>query len=210
MAEEAGGVLIDNLSKDAKQHFMKVLEYLDDMGIGYELDHRLVRGLDYYTHTVFEVMTKDGETSIGGGGRYDELVKLLGGPQTPAIGFAVGIERTIELLKSQNAAVPDAVTGELFVVQLGDAAKKKAIKVIDQLDEVGYKVAHALGKDSIKSQLRVANRVGAKLAIIIGEREVHDKAVIIRNLLDSSQESVMDRNLLSMVKKKLAEKKRRK
>ena len=210
VAEEAGGVLIDNLSREARQHFMKVLEYLDDMGVEYELNHRLVRGLDYYTHTVFEVMTKDDDMSIGGGGRYDELVKLLGGPQTPAIGFAVGIERTIDVLKKQNTLVPDAVVGELFVVQLGDAAKKKAIKVIDQLDEAGYKVAHALGKDSIKSQLRVADRVDAKLAIIIGEREVHDKSVIVRDLSDGSQESIMDRNLLSMVKKKLAEKKRKK
>lgn len=209
IAEEAGGILIDNLSKEAKQHFMKVLEYLDDMGIKYELDHRLVRGLDYYTHTVFEVVTGDGELSIGGGGRYDELIKLLGGPQTPAIGFAVGVERTIETLKQQRASVPDEVTGELFVVQLGDTAKKKAIKVIDQLDEAGYKVAHALGKDSIKSQLRVANRVGAKLAIIIGEREVHDRSVIIRDLADGSQESVLDKNLLNVIKKKLAEKKKK-
>lgn len=210
VAEEAGGVLIDNLSREAKQHFMKVLEYLEDMDIKYELDHRLVRGLDYYTHTVFEVITKGNGVSIGGGGRYDELVKILGGPQTPAIGFAVGIERTIDILKKQNTPVPDAVVGELFVVQLGGTAKKKAIKVIDQLDEAGYKVAHALGRDSIKSQLRVANRVDAKLAIIIGEREVHEKSVIVRDLSDGSQESILDRNLLSVVKKKLAEKKRKK
>lgn len=207
--EEAGSVVLDGLNENSKKHFTKVLEYLDDMGIAYELDTRLVRGLDYYTHTVFEIEDRSKGVSICGGGRYDELVKQLGGPSTPAIGFAGGVERTIELLKQQGAPIPEEVTGELFVVQLGDAAKKKAIKVIDQLDEAGYRVAHALGKDSIKSQLRVANRVGAKLAVIIGEREVHDKSVIIRDLADGSQESALDRNFLSVVKRKLNEKKRK-
>ncbi|RLC37483.1 histidine--tRNA ligase [candidate division Kazan bacterium] len=201
--EEAGGVLIDNLNTASKEHFTKVLEYLDDMGVEYELDHRLVRGLDYYTHTVFEVVAKNGGLSIGGGGRYDELVKMLGGPATPAIGFGVGLDRTIDLLKKQNVAVPEVVFSDVFIVQLGDEAKKKAIRVIDQLDEAGYRVAHALGRSSIKSQLRVANRLGTKIAIIIGEREVHDKSVIIRDLSDSTQESVLDRDLIKMLKKRI-------
>src|SRR5680860_518962 len=103
------------------------------MGVNYELDHRLVRGLDYYTHTVFEVVEREGGLSIGGGGRYDELVKILGGPQTPAIGFGIGLERTIDLIKKQNVDVPEVDCSDVFVIQLGDDAKKKAIKVIDLL-----------------------------------------------------------------------------
>jgi len=205
VAEEAGGVLIDNLSDASKERFTKVLEYLDDMGVNYELDHRLVRGLDYYTHTVFEVVSQEGGLSIGGGGRYDGLVKLLGGPATPAVGFGVGLERTISLLKKQKVNVPEVAFSDVFIVQLGDKAKKKAIKTIDQLDDAGYRVAHALGRGSIKSQLRVANRLGAKLAVIIGEREVHDKTVIIRDLTDGTQDSVLDRDLVKILKKKMGQ-----
>lgn len=205
IAEEAGGVLIDNLNKTSKEHFTKVLEYLDDMGVKYELDHRLVRGLDYYTHTVFEVAESAGGLSIGGGGRYDELVKLLGGEATPAIGFGIGLERTIDLLKKQNVEVPDIISSNVFVIQLGDEAKKKAIKVIDQLDEDGFRVAHALGRGSIKSQLRMANRLGTKIALIIGEQEVHDNSVIIRDLSDSTQETIIDRDMVKMLKKKIHE-----
>ena len=209
VVDEAGGVVLDNLNTESKNYFTKVLEYLDDMGVEYELNPRLVRGLDYYTHTVFEVMTKTGGLSVGAGGRYDGLVKLLGGPDTPAVGFAVGVERTIELVKTQGVNVPEPMRPNVFVVQLGDEAKKKAILVIDQLDKAGYQVAHALGRGSIKSQLRVADRLGTNLAVIIGEREVHSKSVIIRDLTDGAQESIIDRDMLRTVQRKLKERKNR-
>lgn len=205
--DEAGSVVLDNLSKDSKEFFTKVLEYLDDMGINYELNPRLVRGLDYYTHTVFEIFAPGNTNSIGSGGRYDELVKMLGGPATPAIGFAMGAERIIDEIKKQEIEVPEPTVSDLFVVQLGDEAKKKAIRVITELEAAGYRVAHALGKGSIKSQLRVADRLGTKLAIIIGEQEVHGGGVIIRDLYDSTQEPVIDRDLIKGVERKLREKK---
>ena len=207
VAEEAGGVVLDNLNNDSRNYFTKVLEYLDDMRVEYELDPRLVRGLDYYTHTVFEVMTKAGGLSLGAGGRYDGLVKLLGGPDTPAVGFAVGVERTIDILKQQQVDVPEPMKPNVFVVQLGDEAKKKAIQVISQLDDAGYQVAHALGRGSIKSQLRVADRLGTSLAVIIGSQEVHDKSVIIRDLNDRTQESVLDRDMIKAIQRKLKERK---
>jgi len=209
VAEEAGGVVLDNLSAESRNYFTKVLEYLDDMRVKYELNPRLVRGLDYYTHTVFEVVAEADGLSLGAGGRYDGLVKLLGGPDTPAVGFAVGVERTIEELKRQSVEVPDPLIPNVFVVQLGDEAKKKAIRVIDQLDGAGYQTAHALGRGSIKAQLRVADRLGTSLAVIIGEREVHDEGVIIRDLQDGTQESVLDRDMLRTVQRKLKERKSR-
>ena len=205
--EEAGSVLLDNLTPDSRNFFHKVLEYLDDMGVSYELTPRLVRGLDYYTHTVFEVFSKTDNNSLGGGGRYDGLMKLLGGPDMPAVGFALGVERTIDLMKSQGVEVPEPAMSDIFVAQLGDEAKKKAINVITQVQDAGFRVAHALGRESIKSQLRVADRLKTKLAIIVGEREVHDGAVIIRDLADGTQESVMDRDLLKTVQRKLKERK---
>jgi len=204
---EAGNVLLDNLNQDSKDFFMRVLEYLDEMGINYELDPRLVRGLDYYTHTVFEVVAKDAPGAIGGGGRYDGLVKQLGGPDTPAVGFGVGIERTIDLMKARKVEVPDVAKVEVFVVQLGDESKKKAVRVISELQAAGIKVAHDLGRESIKSQLRVADRLGSRIAIIIGEQEVHDGNVIVRDLTDRTQETVADNKLLTMIEKKVKESK---
>lgn len=207
IAEEAGGVLLDNLSKDSKNFFAKVLEYLDDMGVTYELSPRLVRGLDYYTHTAFEVVTADGHLSLGGGGRYDELVKMLGGPATPAIGFGLGVERVVELMKARELAVPEPVLADVFVVQLGDDAKKKAVKVISQLGDGGFKVAHALGKGNIAAQMRIADKMNTNFAIIIGEQEVHDDTVIIRDLRDRTQESVIDRDMIKSLQRKLKERK---
>lgn len=208
IADEAGGVLLDNLSKESKAYFTKVLEYLDDMGVKYELNPRLVRGLDYYTHTVFEVVDAATGLSLGSGGRYDGLTKMLGGPDVPAVGWALGVERTIELMKKQRVEVPESDGAEVFVIQLGDDAKKKAIHVIDELDEAGYSVGHALGRESIKAQLRVADRNQAKLAVILGEREVHDHSVIIRDLNDGSQESVADKMLVKAIERKLKEKRK--
>ena len=205
--EEAGSVLLDNLTPDSRNFFTKVLEYLDDMGVNYELTPRLVRGLDYYSHTVFEVVCQNDSNSLGGGGRYDGLTKILGGPDIPAVGFAFGVERTIDTMKRQGGEVPEPVMSDIFVAQLGDEAKKKAIKVITRVQDAGFRVAHALGRESIKSQLRVADRLKTKLAIIVGEREVHDNSVIIRDLADGTQESVLDRDLLKAIQRKLKERK---
>ncbi len=207
IADEAGSVLLDNLNKESKAYFTKVLEYLDDMGVAYELNPRLVRGLDYYTHTAFEVVVKGSGQSVAGGGRYDELVKVLGGPATPAIGFAIGVERTIDALKKQGIEVPEPNQSDVFVIQIGDEAKKKAIKVIAQLNDAGYKVGHALGKGNIGAQLKVADRMGTKFAVIIGEQEVHDSSVIIRDLSDRTQESVIDRDMVKLLQRKMKENK---
>ncbi len=205
ITEETGTVLIDNLDEVSKKRFTKVLEYLDDMQINYELDPSLVRGLDYYTHTLFEVVVRGHEDlAIGGGGRYDGLVKQLGGPDVSCIGYAGGVERTINALKKQAVDVPNMVQSDVFVIQLSAKAKIKSIKVIDDLDQVGLRVSSSMG--SIQAQLREANKMNTPLAIIIGEQEVYDKNVILRDMEDRSQEIVLDRNLVKKVIKKLEEK----
>jgi len=205
---EAGHILIDNLDQDSKKRFTKVLEHLDEMKIEYELDPNLVRGLDYYTHTIFEVVTKnDMTTALGGGGRYDHLIKLLGGTDTPAVGYAGGVERTIDMMKQQGVLIPETAKADVFVVQMGDRAKAKTADIITNLEQTGLRVSSLMGKGNIQAQLKVANQLHSPLVIIIGDQEVHDKNVILRDMHDRSQETVLDRNIIKMVLHKLEEKK---
>jgi histidyl-tRNA synthetase len=137
----ASSIIIDSLDEESKKRFTKVLEYLDELKVEYELDPTLVRGLDYYTHTVFEIVLKGSDLAIGGGGQYDNLVKNLGGPNVPAVGFSGGVERTIEALKIQGVVVPEPVNAELFIVQLGDRAKSKAGEIFEKLQVANFRVA---------------------------------------------------------------------
>lgn len=204
---EASSVLIDNLDEESKKRFTKVLEHLDEMKVEYELDPSLVRGLDYYTHTVFEFEIKGQEgMAIGGGGRYDNLVKQLGGPQVPTVGYAGGVERVVDALKQQAVSIPELHRVDIFLVQLGDRAKAKAVGVIAKLEEAGLRVATSLGRGNIQTQLREANKLNSPLVVIIGDQEVHDKNVIIRDMDDRSQETVLDRDTVKIVIKKLEEK----
>ncbi|MBU0598739.1 ATP phosphoribosyltransferase regulatory subunit, partial [Patescibacteria group bacterium] len=206
LLDSASSILIDSLDEESKKRFTKVLEHLDEMKVEYELDPTLVRGLDYYTHTLFEVVLKGSDLAICGGGRYDNLIKQLGGPITPAIGFAGGVERTIEALKTQEAIVPDPVKAELFIVQLGERAKSKAADLFEKFDTANFRVASSMGRGNIQSQLSEANKLNCPLVIIIGDQEVHDKNVIVRDMKDRSQETVIDRDVIKIVSRKLEEK----
>lgn len=197
---------VDNLCPACRNHFRALLEYLDELNIPYDLNSRLVRGLDYYTRTVFEIRDQDDtarQASLGGGGRYDELIEALGAKPTPAIGFAGGIERTIEKIKKNKIEVPPTPFSEIFIVQLGDKAKKKCLNLIKKLDEAGYPTASDLSKDNLKNQLGAANRLGAKIALIMGQREVLDGTIIVKDLKDGSQETVYLDDLEANLAKKL-------
>jgi len=203
---EAGNLIIDNLDADSKKRFTKVLEHLDEMKVPYELDPNLVRGLDYYTHTIFEIVSVDDDVTLGGGGRYDGLFKLLGGPDTPAVGYAGGVERTIDALKKQEVIIPEMAKTDVFVVQLGERARGKAVDITSQLEQAGLRVSSLMGQGSIQAQLKSASDLNSPLVIIIGDQEVHDKNVIIRDMHDRSQETVLDRNLVKMAMHKIEEK----
>ena len=197
--------IIDYLCEECHNHFKDVLEYLDESRIPYNLNSRLVRGLDYYTKTAFEIWpVKDGvalsQNSLGGGGRYDDLVEILGGRETPAVGMALGIERILDYLKS------DIVTEEkpdLMLIKLGDMASKKALGLIDKLMDNNMVVIEGLQKDSIKSQLRLASNAGVKYALILGQKEVLDKNILIRDMESGIQEVASQDNMISELKKKL-------
>jgi len=198
--------IIDLLCPVCKNHFKQVLENLETLQIPYSLNPRLVRGLDYYTRTVFEIYPSSDQgrqRTLIGGGRYDGLVKAYGGEDTAAIGWSAGIERIIETIKENNLEIPDQVSTEICIVQVGDKARRVALPMAAKLENEGFKVTFILGKESLKGQLRSASKYGTKICLIIGQREVIDKSVIVRDMQESSQETIDQKKLVEVLKVKL-------
>ncbi len=200
--------IIDWLDEDCKGHFMKVVEYLDELNISYILNPHLVRGLDYYTRTVFEVWPKEikegAQSALCGGGRYDGLIETLGGRPTPAVGVSVGVERVITQLRTNEVKIYTRVPPELFLAQIGDQAKVKALQLFEQLRQEHIEVAENFSKDSLKSQLELANRSQVKYALILGQKEVMDGTILIRDMESGVQEVIDFKKTVSEIKKKLA------
>lgn len=200
--------LLDALDEESKNHFMKVLEYLDDAEVPYVLEPYLVRGLDYYNRTVFEIVPSSdderAQNALGGGGRYDGLAEILGGRPTPAAGFSIGIERVILALKAQNIEPQLAFRPHVFVAQLGEQAKRKAMKLFEECRLGGVQVAAAFTKDALKGQLEIANRYGVRYTVIIGQKEILDGTAIIRDMESGVQEVHDQKKLIIELKRKLA------
>jgi histidyl-tRNA synthetase len=196
----------DHLCDACGEHFSRLRGYLDDIGIAYQLDPRLVRGLDYYTRTVFEVEPREegGQSSIGGGGRYDGLIEQLGGKPTPGIGFGTGIERIIINLKRQEIALPEQAALELYVAYQTPAARAIAFKLASDLRRAGVPAVVASGERSLKAQMRHADSLGARRVAIIGERELAEGAVTLKDLSDGAQETVPLTDVVKRVAKALS------
>jgi histidyl-tRNA synthetase len=215
--------ILDFLNDEAKRHFKRLLEFLDESKIPYILNQHLVRGQDYYTHTVFEIMPDEeapvkldesgtpttptppaAGLSLGGGGRYDRLIDMMGGPKTPAAGWGLGIDRIVMALKQNNISVPEiGLKPKVFLVQLGDAAKRKSLVLFENLRKAGVEVKSSLGRDSIKSQLRIAHRLGVKYTLIFGQKEALEGTIIIREMDTGIQETVLVDKLVDEMKKRL-------
>lgn len=198
---------VDNLCEGCREHFVKVLEFLDELEIPYTLNNKIVRGLDYYNRTTFEFWDQDEEkgrqNALGGGGRYDSLVELLGGRPTPAVGFAVGIERVIQLMKDNDFAPPKIPTPEIFLAQLGNEARKKTLKLFEELTRAGYRVAESLSKTSIKPQLDLANKLGVRYSLILGQKEIIDGTILIRDMDGGIQEIINFEKIIQELEKRL-------
>lgn len=201
--------VVDNLCEDCKAHFMKVIEYLDEADLAYTLSPHLVRGLDYYTRTVFEIFpemeTEDrtAQSALAGGGRYDGLIEMLGGRPTPAAGFSVGIERTISAMKARNLTPGVAGGKKVFFAQLGEPAKRKAFKIFEELRRANLPVIANFAKDGLKAQMETANAAGVAYTVILGQKEVMDGTVIVRDMEAGIQEIVDAKKLVAELKKKL-------
>lgn len=206
--------IVDWLDDKSKDHFMKLIEYLDEAEVPYELDPFLVRGLDYYGRTVFEVfaVNKDGEKgklALAGGGRYDGLVQQLGGREevAGAMGSGVGIERVILAMKEAEVKIPKKRTVDVFFAQLGDAARRKGFMLFEEFRNSDVSVAEAFGKGSLKDQLEIADKMKAKTTLILGQKEVLDGTIIIRDMESGGQEIVDIEKVVELVKKGLKGKK---
>jgi len=197
--------ILDHLCEECHSHFKEVLEFLDETGIPYTLNPYLVRGLDYYTKTVFEIFPESGNEAkaLAGGGRYDKLVKLIGGKDVPACGAAAGIERIISLMKAQGIEGSKDLEIQIFLAQLGGLAKRKSLSLLEDFRKSKIRVGESFGRDSLKAQLNRADKLGAKLTLILGQKEALDGVVIIRNMKTGSQEIVKLDKAVSVVKAKL-------
>lgn len=234
IVKKAAPQLLDRLCEACRSHFKLLLEFLEESGVPYALNPHLVRGLDYYTRTVFEIFldrasppeteaaarpgagepppavanpepqaTQPRKLAIVSGGRYDGLVELVGGRPTPAVGGALGLERLASIIQEQKGKFPEPVRPKVFLVQLGDLAKKKSFRIMEELRRAGIPMAESLGRDAIRSQLKIADRLGAECALIIGQKEAIDGTVILREMSSGLQESIPRERLIGTLKRKL-------
>lgn len=200
--------MVDHLCDDDRNHFMKVLEFLDEIDLPYQLNPYLVRGLDYNTRTVFEIFAqspvddKISDSALGGGGRYDDLAEVLGGRPTPSVGFAVGIERLILALKEQNVALEEQWKPFVFLAQLGDHAKRKALILFEDIRKAGIQASVNFAKDSLKQQMEIAAKLGVRYTLILGQKEILDGTIILRDMDTGVQEVIDRKKTVESLKKK--------
>ncbi len=195
---------IDHLDKESREHFKNLLEYLDELDLPYTINPTLVRGFDYYTRTVFEIYSSDEDGkkhALGGGGRFDRLTETLGGEATPAIGLSLGLDRLVLEMKSLKAKKYEVPRPRVFLAQLGNLAKKKSLKTFAEIEKAGILVAESFGRGSLKAQLRHASKLGVDVTLIIGQKEALDGAIIIKNMITGTQETIIKDKVISEVKK---------
>ncbi len=203
--------IADHLSEDSQKHFKKVLEYLDDLNINYNFNPYLVRGLSYYNDTVFEFwpVNENGEAqgklSLAGGGRFDDLTGGLGGEYTSAVGIAVGLERVLNKARDSIQEKPRE-EDLVFLAQLGEQAKIKSILLFEELRKEGFLVRQSFISDSLKSQIEEANKLKAKVSLIMGKKEVMDETIIMRDMESGVQEIVAYKKIKDKLRKKIIRK----
>lgn len=184
--------ITDCLCEECAEHFAKLKELLTSAGISFTHDPRLVRGLDYYTKTAFEIKYPPlgAQSAVAGGGRYDGLIEEMGGNPTPAVGFATGLERLLLALESQNLLPEKNRSVDAYVVALGETAQAEGFKLLNSLRQQGLSAAMDFAGRSMKAQMKQANKLGAKYSVILGEDEIAEGVVMLRSMGDSSQAKV--------------------
>lgn len=190
---------IDNLDNECKNHFESLKKYLDIMNIPYEIDSKIVRGLDYYTKTVFEFVCKSerlgSQSTVCGGGRYDNLIKECGGPHTGAVGFGMGMERILMLMEEQNISIEQENRPLIYIGSLGEEGFAKAQELSYTLRKNGIFAEYDIVKRSVKSQLKYADKINAKYVVIIGDNEIETNKINLKEMDKSSQREIDLSNL---------------
>ncbi|WP_419155402.1 histidine--tRNA ligase [Weissella minor] len=187
--------ILDFLTPSAQTHWEKVQAYLDALGIDYEIDANTVRGLDYYNHTIFEIMTQSkvlgsGWTTIAGGGRYGGLVEEFGGPELPGVGFGIGLERLMLLLGEADAVLPDAPALDIYVANQGDGTDVAAMQMLQAVRSFGYSADRDYQERKLKGQFKAADREQAHYMILIGDRELEAQTATLKNLETGKEQQV--------------------
>ena len=206
---EAAPKLIDHLDEESVAHFEQLKSHLDDLGIDYVVNPNLVRGLDYYNRTVFEWVTTElgAQGTVCAGGRYDGLVEQIGGKSTPAVGFAMGIERLMALLMDKGLVPAETGQSDVYMVLVGNTVQRPGMVISEMLRDAleGYTVEMNCGGGSFKSQFKKADKSGARYAIILGDQEVADQVAAVKPLrTDEEQETIAWDNLAAFLQDKLA------
>ncbi|MBC7785336.1 MAG: histidine--tRNA ligase [Burkholderiales bacterium] len=202
---ESAPVAADSLSENSRRHFAVVTKLLDQSGLNYQIDPRLVRGFDYYTETLWEV-TAGGlgaQNAIGGGGRYDNLVEMLGGRPTPGVGFGSGLERLLIALEAQGVNLPIEQKPLIFLAAHGDAARVHNHSLAMELRAADIAVEQDLAGRSIKAQFKMADREKARFAIVVGDSELTSGTVVLKDLLTSEQTTVPRDQVVSVIRSKI-------
>ncbi|MCM3710801.1 histidine--tRNA ligase [Sporosarcina luteola] len=204
---ETAPSLADYLTDQSATYFEQVKGYLDDVGIEYELDPNLVRGLDYYNHTAFEIMsTASGFgaiTTLCGGGRYNGLAEEIGGPSAPGIGFGMSIERLLLALEAEGKSFTQEPELDVYIVTLEESAHRKGFKLLNELRNAGMRADMDYMDRKMKAQMKSADRFNAKAVIVIGEDEVEGNVVQLKNMADGSQEKIEDAIIIEKIKEQL-------
>lgn len=185
-------LILDYICDDCKEHFDKLQKYLSLMGLSFEIDPRIVRGLDYYNRTAFEIISREigSQATVCGGGRYDGLVEEIGGPSTPGVGFGLGIERLILTLENNNIEIPKPKGLDVFIVTMGSRANEKAMEISQNLRKnmISVDIDH-LGR-STKAQFKYSNKVNSFYTIVIGDNELDNNSVALKNMDTGEQEEI--------------------
>ena len=192
LAENAPEIL-DYLCDECKEHFEKVKSYLDAMNIKYRVNPKIVRGLDYYTKTVFEFIASSigAQGTVCGGGRYDGLIEEFGGQRTPSLGFGMGLERLQLVMEAQGCAFPEPSVPDLYIAAMGDKAKLKAVEIAKDMRAEGFSVIYDLNDRGLRAQMKYADKVGAKFNVVLGDDEIEKGKSVLKNM-ENGEENEID------------------
>lgn len=187
--------ILDYLNEKSRNYFNTVLEMLDVLKIPYELDATMVRGLDYYTDTIFEVMSDakgmGSQSTICAGGRYNQLVEELGGPETPGFGFAMGIERILLVLEAEQIVLPTLNKLDAYIISLGENTNVEALKIVETIRDAGFSADRDVMNRKAKAQFKTADKLGANVVLILGEEELATKTIKLKNMRTSEEKSIL-------------------
>ncbi len=185
-------VVLDYLCDDCREHFEQVKAHLTAANIEYTVNPHIVRGLDYYTRTVFEFVSGDigAQSTVCGGGRYDGLVSQMGGPSVPSLGFGMGLERLMMVLNSQNTELPEAPTCDLYIAAMGKNAQMKAFELCSQLREEGYAAETDICSRGLKAQMKFANKISAKYSLVLGDDEIESGKAKLKDMQEGCETEI--------------------